>query len=176
MLSVFVFVIYGELKNNSSFFVVMSIPDFNECRIIGKEVDRGKGNTILWFLCCEVWLLMEDMRKYQNLWQRGGLRELDSCEPCDKGRFKLKLFELWVHSPLKFTELAFFMLKILSLLLCYSILRAVSIRFNIQFYETKQKNNTQTSSRYCETQLKNPFAKLPSGARLFTDWRMAFGD
>ena len=47
MLSVFVFVIYGELKNNSSFFVVMSIPDFNECRIIGKEVDRGKGNTIL---------------------------------------------------------------------------------------------------------------------------------
>lgn len=60
---------------------------------------------------------------------------------------------------LKFTELTFFMLKTLSSLLYYSILHTVSIDLIFKFMKqnkTEQKNNAQTSSIYCETQLKNP--------------------
>lgn len=102
--------------------------------------------SVLWR---KVRLLTKDKRQYWKIWQEDRPRDIDFCESCDKGRFKFRLFELWIVPAYPWTFLftsqtlagaVIFMLKIPSSLLCYyySIL-ALRIRFNIQSYKTKQK-------------------------------------
>lgn len=67
---------------------------------------------------------------------------------------------------------------------CLSFESVVPVYLKILFYShslilnlwNKTNNSAPTLSRYFETQPKNPFANHLSGASLFIDSRMTFGD